>query len=55
MHVQGTTSDVNEPAGHVQTKPNFVINLVSGESEEERQPMIGRNYGEDWVDVNETL
>ena len=28
---------------------------MSGESEEERQPVIGRNYGEDWVDVNETL
>ena len=55
VYVQGTTSDVNEPAGHVQTEPNSVMNLVSGESEEERQPMTGRNYGEDWVDVNETL
>ena len=55
VHVQGTTSDVNEPDGHVQTEPNSVINLVSGESEEERQPVIGRNYGENWVDVNETL
>ena len=55
VHIQGTTSDVNEPTGHVQTEPNFVINLVSGESEEERQPVIGRNYGEDWVDVNGIL
>ena len=36
VHVQGTTSDVNEQDGHVQTEPNSVINLVSGESEEER-------------------
>ena len=39
-HVQGTTSDVKEPAGHVQTEPSSVINLVSGESEEERQPSV---------------
>ena len=55
VHVQGTTSDLKEPAGYVQTEPNSVINLVSGESEEERQPVTGRHYGEDWVDVNETL
>ena len=55
VHVQGTTSDVNEPDGHVQTEPNSAINLVSGESEEEKQPVIGRNYIENWVDVNETL
>ena len=53
VHVQGTTFDVNEPAGHVQTEPNSVINLVSGESEEDRQPVIGRNYGKNWVDVDE--
>ena len=46
---------MNEPAGHVQTEPNSVINLMSRESEEERPPVIGRLYGEDWVDVNETL
>ena len=28
---------------------------MSGESEGERQPVIARHYGEDWVDVNETL
>ena len=50
VHVQGTTSNVNEPDGHVQTEPNSVINLVSGESEEERQPMTGRNYIKNWVD-----
>ena len=55
MHVQGTTSDVNEPAGHVQTEPNSVINLMSGESKGGRQPVTRRHYGEDWVDVNETL
>ena len=55
MYVQGTTFDVKEPAGHVQTEPSSVINLVSGESEGERQPVIGQHYGEDWVDVNETL
>ena len=54
MHVQGTTSNVNEPDGHVQAEPNSVINLVSGESEEERQPVTGRNYIENWVDVDET-
>ena len=53
MHVQGTTFDVNEPAGHVQTEPNSVINLVSGESEKEKQTVIGRNYGKNWVDVDE--
>ena len=50
-----TTSDLNEPAGHVHTEPNSVINLVSRESEEERQPVTRRNYGENWVDVNETI
>ena len=34
LHVQGTISDVKEPAGHVQTEPHYVINLMSGESEE---------------------
>ena len=53
MHAQGTTFDVKEPSGHVHTEPNSVINLVSGESEKERQPVIGWNYGENWVDVNE--
>ena len=55
VHVQGTIFDVKELAGHVQTEPSSVINLVSGESEGERQPVIGQHYGEDWVDVNETL
>ena len=55
VHVQGTTIDIKEPDGHVQTEPSFVINLVSGESEGERRPVIGQHYGEDWVDVNETL
>ena len=32
VHVQGTQSDVKEPAGHVQTEPQSVINLMSGES-----------------------
>ena len=51
MHVQGTTFDVNEPAGYVQTEPNSIINLVSGESEEEeRQPMTGRDYIKNLVD-----
>ena len=50
MHVQGTTSDVNEPDGHVQTEPNSVINLVSGESEEERQPVTGQDYIKNLVD-----
>ena len=51
MHIQGTISDVNEPAGHVQTEPNSVINLVSGEyEEEERQPMTGRDYIKNLVD-----
>ena len=54
MHVQGTTSDVNKPAGDVQTEPHSVINLMSGGSEEERQPVTGQNI-ENWVDVNETL
>ena len=50
VHVQGTTSDVNEPDGHVQTEPNSVINLVSGESEEERQPVTGQDYIKNLVD-----
>ena len=50
VHVQGTTFDVNEPDGHVQTKPNFVTNMVSRESDEERQPVIGQNYIKDWAD-----
>ena len=33
VHVQGTISDVKEPAGHVQTEPHAVINLMSRESE----------------------
>ena len=53
MHVQGTLSDVKEPAGHVQTEPNSVINLASGESEEQRQPMTRRNFSEIWVDIDE--
>ena len=35
VHVQGTISDVKEPAGHVQTEPNSVIDLMSGDYEEE--------------------
>ena len=50
VDVQGTTSDLNEPAGHVQTEPNSVINLVSGESEEERQPVTGQDYIKKLVD-----
>ena len=51
VHVQGTISDVKEPAGHVQTEPSSVINLVSGEyEEEERQPMTGRDYIKNLVD-----
>ena len=50
VHVQGTTSNVNEPDGHVQTEPNSVINLVSGESEEERQPVTVQNYIKNWAD-----
>ena len=53
VHVQGTTSDLKEPAGHVQTEPKSVINLVSGESEEQRQPVAGRSYSENWVDIDE--
>ena len=50
VHVQGTSSNVKEPAGHVQTEPNPVINLVSGESEEERQPVTGQDYIKKLVD-----
>ena len=51
VHVQGTTLDVKEPAGHVQTEPSSVINLVSGEfEEEERQPVTGRDYIKNVVD-----
>ena len=51
VHVQGTASDVKEPARHVQTEPSSVINLVSGEyEEEERQPMTGRDYIKNLVD-----
>ena len=53
VHVQGTLSDVKEPAGHVQTEPHSVINLMSGESEEKEQPVRGRNFSEIWVDVDE--
>ena len=53
MHVQGTQSDVKEPAGHVQTEPQSVINLMSGESEEKEQPVGGRSFSENWVDVDE--
>ena len=53
VHVQGTLSDVKEPAGHVQTEPHSVINLMSGESEMEEQPGRGRNFGETWVDIDE--
>ena len=54
MHVQGTQSDVKEPARHVQTEPHSVINLMSGESEEKEQPVGGKNFGEIWVDVDAT-
>ena len=51
VHVQGTAFDVKEPVGHVQTEPSSVINLVSGEyEEEERQPVIGRDYIKNLVD-----
>ena len=50
VHVQSTTSDVNEPARHVQTEPNTVINLVSRESEEARQPVTGQDYIKNLVD-----
>ena len=53
VHVQGTLSDVKEPAGHVQTEPHSVINLMSGESEKKEQPVRGRNFSEIWVDVDE--
>ena len=33
VHVQGTTSDLKEPARHVQPEPHSVINLMSGDSE----------------------
>ena len=52
VHVQGTQSDVKEPAGHVPTEPHSVINLMSGESEEKEQPAGGKNFGEIWVDVD---
>ena len=52
VHVQGTQSDVKEPAGHVQTEPHSVINLMSGESEEKEQPVRGKNFGEIWVDID---
>ena len=50
VDVQGTASNVNEPDGHVQTEQNSVINSVSGESEEERQPVTRQNYIKNWVD-----
>ena len=53
VHVQGTISDVKEPAEHVQTVPTSVINLMSGESEKQEQPMSGRDFNEIWVDVDE--
>ena len=53
VHVQGTQSDVKEPAGHVQTEPHSVINLMSGESEEKEQPVGGKNFSEIWVDIDE--
>ena len=53
VHVQGTLSDVKEPAGHVQTEPHSVNNLMSGESEKEEQPVRGINFNEIWVDVDE--
>ena len=52
VHVRGTQSDVKEPAGHVQTEPHSVINLMSGESEEKEQPAGGKNFGEIWVDID---
>ena len=53
MHVQGTISDVKEPAEHVRAVPNSVINLMSGESEKQGQPMSGQDFNEIWVDVDE--
>ena len=53
VHVQGTLSDVKEPAGHVQTEPHSVINLMSRESEKQEQPVSGRDFNEIWVDVDE--
>ena len=52
VHVQGTQSDVKEPAGHVQTEPHSVINLMSGESGEKEQPARGTSFGEIWVDID---
>ena len=53
VHIQGTLSDVKEPAGHVQTEPHSIINLMSGESEKQEQPVRGRNFNEIWVDIDE--
>ena len=53
VHVRGTISDVKEPAEHVQTVPNSVINLMSGESEKQEQPVRGRNFSEIWVDIDD--
>ena len=53
VHIQGTQLDVKEPAGHVQTEPHFVINLMSGESEEKEQPAGVKNISEIWVDIDE--
>ena len=51
VHVQGTTADVNELAGHVQTEPSSVINLVSEEfEEEEKQAVTGQDYIKNLVD-----
>ena len=53
VHIQGTLSNVKEPAGHVQIEPHSVINLMGAESEKEEQPGRGRNFGENWVDIDE--
>ena len=54
VHVQGTESDVKEPAGHVQTAPHSVINLMSGESGGKGAASVrGRNFGDIWVDIDE--
>ena len=53
VHVQGTLSDVKEPAGHVQTEPHSIINLISGEIEKQEQPVGGRNLSEILEDIDE--
>ena len=59
VHVQGTPLNVNEMAGHVQTVPNSVINLVSQESEgwkpESVQDYIKRQNEEKMKKVREEI